>query len=114
MLATPRTEIVQSIKNNVKRPKPRHVELRVFDVGVDGINSDVGIECRCSMCRNLSISRSLSVVCPQVSNGPYHGFTLLHVLLSEEELAVEVRQVDSVKVQESNIPKPGHHHVLYW
>jgi hypothetical protein len=50
-----RTEVVQSIQNNVKRLEPRYVELRVFDVGVDGMYLDVGIECRRSVCRNLSI-----------------------------------------------------------
>lgn len=61
MPAVSRTKIVQSVKNNIKCSKPRYVELRVFDVGVDGMNSDVGIECRCSVCRNLSIWGFLSV-----------------------------------------------------
>ena len=50
---------------------------------------------------------------PYVSDESYQSFTLLDVLLAKEELAVEIRQVDGVKVQESDIPKPGHHHILY-
>ena len=50
---------------------------------------------------------------PEVCNGPYQSFTLFDILLAKEELTVKIRQVDSVKVQESNIPKPGHDHILY-
>jgi len=49
------TEVVQSVQNDIKRPEPRNVELRVFDVSVDRVYSDVGIECRRSLRRNLSI-----------------------------------------------------------
>ena len=109
-----RTEIVQSVENNIKCLKPRYVELRVFDVGVGGINSDVGVECRCGVCRNLSISGFLSVVCNLcLSDEPYQGFALFHILLAKEELTIEVRQVDSVEVQKGDIPKPSHHHVLH-
>jgi hypothetical protein len=51
-----RTEIVQSIQNDVKRLEPRHIELRVFDIGMDRVYSNVGIKCRRSARRNLSIS----------------------------------------------------------
>jgi len=53
-VAVLRTEVVQSVQNNVKCPEPRNVELRVFDVGVDGVYSDVGVECGRSLRRNLS------------------------------------------------------------
>ena len=56
-----RTQVVQSVQNNIKRPKPRHVELRVFYVGVDRVDSDVGVECGGGMCRNLSIPVFLSI-----------------------------------------------------
>lgn len=56
MVTLARTEVVQCIQNDIERPEPRHVELRVFDVGVDRVYPDVGIECRRSVCRNLSIS----------------------------------------------------------
>ena len=49
------TEVVQSIQNDIKRLEPRNVELRVFDVGVDRIYSDVGIERGGCVRRNLSI-----------------------------------------------------------
>ena len=55
MVAMPRTEVVQSIQNDVERPEPRHVELRIFDVGVDGMYLNVGIERGRSVGRNLSI-----------------------------------------------------------
>ena len=58
-MAVLRTEVVQSVQNDVKRPEPRNVELRVFDVGVDRVYSDVGVECGRSLRRNLSISVSL-------------------------------------------------------
>lgn len=35
------------------------------------------------------------------------SFTLLHILLLEEELAVEVREVNGVQVQERDMPKAG-------
>ena len=56
---------------------------------------------------------SVSGYDPYVPEGPYQSFALFHVLLVKEELAVEVREVDSIKVQESDISKPGHHYVLY-
>ena len=55
MVAVSHTEVVQSIENNVERSEPRYVELRVFDVGVDRMYLNVGVECRGSVCRNLSI-----------------------------------------------------------
>ena len=59
-----RTEVVQSIQNNVKRPEPRHVEPRVFDVGVDRVYPYMGIECRCGACGDLSISVFVSIMRP--------------------------------------------------
>lgn len=57
-----RTEVVQSIQNNIERLEPRHVKLRVFDVGVDRMYLDVGIECRRSVCSNLTISAFVNVM----------------------------------------------------
>ena len=54
-VAVSHTEVVQSIQNNVERPEPRQIELRVFDVGVDGVYLDVGVKCRGSVCGNLSV-----------------------------------------------------------
>jgi len=51
-----RTEVVESIQNDIKGLEPRNVELRVFDVGVDGVYSDVRVECGGSVRRNLSVS----------------------------------------------------------
>lgn len=109
------TEVVQSIQNNVERPEPRHIELRVFDVGVDGVYLNVGIECRGSVCSNLSVLVFCECyVTLYVSDESYQSFTLLDILLAKEELAVEIRQVDGVKVQEGDVPKPGHYHILYY
>ena len=55
-VAALRTEVVQSIENDIERLEPRHVELSIFDVGVDRVYSDMGIKCRCGVCGNLSIS----------------------------------------------------------
>lgn len=51
-----RTEVIQSIQNDIKRLEPRHVELRVFDVGMDRVYSDMGVERRRRVGRNLFIS----------------------------------------------------------
>ena len=56
MVVALRTEVVQSVQNDVKCLEPRHIELRVFDIGMDRVYSDVGIKCRRSACRNLLIS----------------------------------------------------------
>ena len=59
-----RTEVVQSIQNDVESLEPRYVELRVFDVGVDRVYLDVGVECGRSVCSNLTISALVSVMRP--------------------------------------------------
>ena len=41
-------------------------------------------------------------------------FALLYVLLPEEKLAVEIREVDGVEIEESDIAETSEHNVLYW
>jgi hypothetical protein len=45
--------------------------------------------------------------------GAYDGLAVLDVLLAEEELPVEVREVDGVQVEESDVPKAGEHQILH-
>jgi hypothetical protein len=40
-------------------------------------------------------------------------FALLHIFLSEQELAVQVRQVYSVKIQKSNISEPSQYDIFH-
>jgi len=42
----------------------------------------------------------------------YQSFTLLHVLLSEQKLAIQVRKVDGVEIEQGNVTESGKHGVL--
>jgi hypothetical protein len=51
-------------------------------------------------------------VTKQRSRGAYQGFTLLHVLLSEQKLTIQVGKVDGVEIQQGDMPESGKYDVL--
>lgn len=72
-------EIVKRVKDDVESGKPGDAELRVFDIGM----------VRHQICLRIESLRSL------FGN---QCFRLLDVLMSEEELSVQVTQVDGIEV----------------
>lgn len=44
----------------------------------------------------------------------YQGLALLHVLLSEQKLAIQVGEVDCVEIEKGDMTEPGKHDVLDW
>jgi hypothetical protein len=47
------------------------------------------------------------------SEGATHqGFTLLHVLLSEQKLTVQIGKVDGVEIEQGNVTESGKYGVL--
>ena len=42
----------------------------------------------------------------------YQGFTLLHVLLSEQKLTIQIGKVDGVEIEQGNVTESGKHDVL--
>jgi hypothetical protein len=47
------------------------------------------------------------------SEGATHqGFTLLHVLLSEQKLTVQIGKVDGVEIEQGNVTESGKYDVL--
>lgn len=41
---SPRIQVIQRIENDLEGPKPRHIELRIFDVVMVRLDVDVGVE----------------------------------------------------------------------
>ena len=44
----------------------------------------------------------------------YQSFALFYIFFSEKELAIQVREVDGVQVEESDMAKASEHKILYW
>jgi hypothetical protein len=88
-----RIHIIQCIENEIETREPLQVELLVLDVGMICDELDVRIEPLSHLFRD-------------------EGFRLLDVLMSEQELAVEVAQVDRVKVNNVDFAKAGENEVL--
>lgn len=73
------THIVQSIKNEIKGSEPVDVELRFFDISVSGSHLHFRVE---------FLRRFLGD----------EGLAAFDVLLLEEKLSIQIRQVDGVEV----------------
>jgi hypothetical protein len=90
----PRFHIVQGAHDDVKAGKPINVEALLPDVRADGLDVDRGVECR----------------------GRASGdgrLWLFYVLLAEKELAVEVGEVDRIKIQQGDVPETSQDDVFH-
>jgi hypothetical protein len=47
-----------------------------------------------------------------VAGGAYQSFALLHVLLSEQKLTIQVGKVDGVEIKQGDMPESGKYDVL--
>lgn len=92
---------------------------------MDRVYVDVRVECRSGFRRDLYIDRhgfqgqvdtrtSAGIgeqqkvskgTTEEWNNTAHHRLALLHILLSEKKLSIQIRQVDSVQVQESDMSK---------
>lgn len=79
-----RTEVVEGVDDKVEMFEKVDVELVVLDVAVQGRHVDVGVELEGRLAGD-------------------DGFRALDVLLLEEELAVQVREVDRVEVEDEDL-----------
>lgn len=94
-----RTEVVQSIQDDVKASEPLYIKLWFLDVGVNGVDMHVRVECSCGLRGNLESGQA--VQCKQSdrrTSKAYHGLALLNVLLLEEKLSVEIGEVYGIQV----------------
>lgn len=79
-----RTEVVEGVDDKVEAFEKVDVELVVLDVAVQGRHVDVGVELEGRLAGD-------------------DGLWTLDVLLLEEELAVQVREVDRVEVEDEDL-----------
>jgi hypothetical protein len=108
----PRIQVVQRIEDDAELLEPCDVELSILDVGVFRYDVDVGVELSGRLFRNLRPCqrRLYRLFIEDVS--PYFCLGLLDVLVAEQELAIEVAEVDRVKVYNVNLAKTGEDEVL--
>lgn len=85
--------IVERIEYEIEVGEPFQVELSVFNVCMMGDEFDVGIEL-------LS-----NIFCD-------NGFWFFDMFLSEEELAIEIGKINSVKINYVDLPKASEDEVL--
>lgn len=78
------TEVVEGVDDEVKLLEKVDVELVVLDVAVQGGHADVRVKLEGGLAGD-------------------DGFRTLDVLLLEEELAVQVREVDGVEVEDEDL-----------
>lgn len=86
-------EVIERIEDECELRKPSDVELGVLDVGVVCFDFDVRIE----SLRNVFRDQSLG---------------LLDVFVTEEELAIEVTEVDSIEIDDMDFAEAGQDEVL--
>ena len=86
--------------------------MRLLDVGMDGRDTNIRIEIFDALSCDLRAKIRTSSL---VHNGgeTYQRLALFHVLFSEEELAIEIRQVNGVKVQQRNVSESSEDDVLH-
>lgn len=106
-------EIVERIEDDIEVFEPSGVELRVFDVRMVRDDLDLGVEGLRSIFGNLSTCQHCDT--PEtwvLRQETYQSLGLLDVLVSEEELTVEIAQVDGVQVDNVDLAVTGEHEVL--
>lgn len=89
----PGVEVIQGVKDDSKASEPRHVEVRFFDVCVMSHNFDIWVEFLGSLFGN-------------------ERFGLFDMLLSEQELSVEIREVDRVQVDDVYLAEASEGEIL--
>lgn len=103
-----RFEIVESIEHELEAAEPSDVELSVLDIRVVGNNLDVRVKSLGSLLRNLNMLPVRNCACTRgMCSLSYQRFRLLDMLVSEEELAVEVAEVNGIKVDDVNFAEAG-------
>jgi hypothetical protein len=106
----PRVQIVQRVEHQLEVAKPADVELIILDVGVMRNDFDVGVELPSSLLCDLD--PPLAPLSPAPYRSSYQSLGLLDVLMPEEELSVEIREVDRVEVDNVDFAKAGEGEVL--
>ena len=104
-------QVVERIKNQGEATEPRDVKLRVLDVGVVCDDLSVGVESLGNFFGNLFIPVS-SFPFSIASRCAYQSFRLLDMLVSEEELSIQVRKVNRVEVDDVNLSETTKDQVL--
>lgn len=80
-------QIVERVEDQIKFREPLHRVLCIFDVGVMRNQFDTRVELLCHLFCNQSLR-------------------LFDVLLSEQKLAIEIAEIDSVEIDDVNFTKP--------
>lgn len=111
---TSRINVVQGVERQFETSKPLDVELWILDICVVRNDLDVRIELLRRILGHLYIRQHSFVRLGSRVSGvsPYQCFGPSDMLVSEEELAVEVTEVDCIKVDNVNLRETGQGEVL--
>lgn len=126
----PRVQVIQRIKDDTETREPVDVELAVLDVGMVGLQLRAGLELARNLLRDLiergdaalsGYPRAQTECEVRREDGRMDGgnaeithqsLWFLDVLVSEEELTVQVAQIDRVKVDDVDFAEAGEKEVL--
>lgn len=79
-------------------------------------DSDIGIECASSLGSNLGVVTSCWLVVVQYKRrykSLYQSFALLHVFFLEQKLSVQIGQVNSVQIEQSDFAESSEDNVFH-
>ena len=97
-----RVKVVQRIEDDIEAPKPRNIEVGIFDVRMVRFELDVGIE----LMRGFFCDLTKSALYPFRHRRTDDSFRFLDVFVSEKKLAVQITQIYSVEIDDVYFTEP--------
>ena len=107
-----RINVVKGVEDDIKSLEPRDVESGVLDVVVIGFDRNVRVEGVRRLFGNLLECQRILSHSRNLYRCPYQCLRLLDVLVAKQKLAVEVAEIDGVKVDNVDLAKAGEDEVL--
>lgn len=101
-------EVIEGIEDDGESFEPVNVELGIFDIGVVRFEFDGWIKPLRNLLRNLKLQLALSFKMEgSEARETNQSFGLFDVFVTEEELAVQVAEINGIKVHDVDFAIAG-------